>query len=660
MASNRCTSLMTRGATVAAFALLHCTVLTNSAAAQLERETDPGILVAVLQSDGASQMEKTLACKRLGQIGGKESVSALAPLLSDEKLSHPARIALEAISDPSAAEALRTAVPKLKGRLAVGAINSIGARRDAEAVPVLRERLADQDAEVAQAAAAALGKIATEAASQALEQSLQNAPQPVRAAIGKAWLDCAATLLEQKENAKAAAMFDRLRSAEVPKPIRLAATRGAILARGPVGAELLAAQLQANDRDEFDVAQRVCRELPGREVTLTLVGQLPSLALERRALAIAALGDRGDPAAQDAVMKLAKDEDAQVRTAALRALASLGDASAVPLLLEAAGQSDAEIAGAAQDSLAAIHSPEVDKTLAAALETAQGGARRYLLELAGRRHIAAAVPSILKAAEDSTPEIRLAAIRALGRTIGPQQMPVLARRVLAPGSAEETAAVREAIKTACARQSDKEACVQAILPCLSSASVETKVFLFELLGMLGGKAALEAVAAGALDSNEQIQDAATRVLGDWPTANAAPSLRTVAEKSQNAKFRIRSLRGYLRIARQFDMSEQDRLAMCREGFALAQRDEERALALEAAGRGGSQDSLDFVASHLGEPKLSEAASSAAVAVSEKLVAQRPKPVAAAMSQVLRTTKNQDTARRAEELLQQAKAQAEGK
>jgi HEAT repeat protein len=78
------------------------------------------------------------------EIGTKQAVPALAALLADPKLAHYARYGLEPIPDPSVDKALRDALGKIKGRPLVGVINSIGQRKDAE---------------VADAAAAALGRI---------------------------------------------------------------------------------------------------------------------------------------------------------------------------------------------------------------------------------------------------------------------------------------------------------------------------------------------------------------------------------------------------------------------------------------------------------------------------------------------------------------------
>ena len=111
-------------------------------------------LISVLQS-GAPAAEKAITCKKLAVYGSKEAVPALAPLLTDPDLSSWARIALEAIPDPAAVDALRDTLPKVQGRLLVGVINSLGFRHDTQSVNALVARLADADPEVASAAAAA-------------------------------------------------------------------------------------------------------------------------------------------------------------------------------------------------------------------------------------------------------------------------------------------------------------------------------------------------------------------------------------------------------------------------------------------------------------------------------------------------------------------------
>ncbi len=166
-------------------------------------------LIGVLQT--AAAPEKAIACKQLAIHGSKAAVPELAKLLADEQLTSWARIALEAIPDPAADEALRGRLGSLKGRLAVGTINSIGVRRDAGAVDPLIARLKDPDADVASAAAVALGRIAGAAATGALRQSLAAAPAGVRSAVAEGCILCAERLMADGKDKEAAEIYDEVR-----------------------------------------------------------------------------------------------------------------------------------------------------------------------------------------------------------------------------------------------------------------------------------------------------------------------------------------------------------------------------------------------------------------------------------------------------------------
>ncbi|MHC4505496.1 MAG: HEAT repeat domain-containing protein, partial [Planctomycetota bacterium] len=200
-------------------------------------------LVAVLKS-GAGFKERAAACRELARIGTREAVPALAALLGaegkDEKLSHMARYALETIPDPSVDEALRTALGRLKGRPLVGVIGSIGVRRDAGATEALARLLRDADPTVAQAAARALGRIATPGAADALEGALAGASRANRLAICEGLFRCAEKFVADHRRGRALAIYDRLRrSADAPHQLRAAALRGAVLTRGKEGLPLL-------------------------------------------------------------------------------------------------------------------------------------------------------------------------------------------------------------------------------------------------------------------------------------------------------------------------------------------------------------------------------------------------------------------------------------
>ncbi|HID78511.1 MAG TPA: hypothetical protein EYP56_21285, partial [Planctomycetaceae bacterium] len=374
-------------------------------------------LIAVLESD-APLFDKAKACQRLATIGTARAVPALARLLTDKQLSHYARYGLEPIPDRSADAALREALGKLEGGLLVGVINSIGMRRDRQAVEPLGELLGSRDADVAAAAAAALGRIASLEALQKLRGALGARPE-LRSSVADACLTAADMLVAEGGRADALALYDQLRRADVPKRHRVAALLSTIRLRGAEGLDLLVEQLAKADKDLFEAALSAAHQLPAAEVTRALLQRLDNLPPGRQALVIHVLGDLGDPAALPGVLGAARSGPHSVRLAAIQVLGKLPAVSALPVLLDTAVGEQEELAEAARRSLVQMESGEVDRVLAESLAKSRGKRLLLLVELAGQRGITAAAPTLVKLADHQDPAVAATAVAALGRTAGP-------------------------------------------------------------------------------------------------------------------------------------------------------------------------------------------------------------------------------------------------
>ena len=116
------------------------------------------------------------------------------------------------------------------------------------------------------------------------------------------------------------------------------------------------------------------------------------------------------------------------------------------------------------------------------------------------------------------------------------------------------------------------------------------------------------------------------------------------------KLRIRTLRGYIRIAQQMPLPPEQKLEMCEEAFRAAQRDEERRLVLAVLGHLPTTKALSLVVPHLADPACAEEAATAALGIGEKLVETEPRAVADAMGQVLESGVSGKKAAQAKALL----------
>ncbi len=414
---------------------------------------DEAQLIAVLKSD-ASQKEKADACRELAHVGTRNAVPVLAAMLGDEKLSHMARYALEPIPDPSVDDALRDALGKLKGRPLLGVIGSLGVRRDAKAVDALAKLLADADAETAQAAARALGKIGTAEAAKAVEAALAGAPAANHVAFCEGLFRCAEALAAAGNKAQSQAIYDGLRAfKQAPQQVRAGALRGAVLGRGKEGIPLLIEAVRGSDYVLSAAAARVSMEMPDAEVTAALAAELPNLPADKQILLVNALGRRGDASAGPALLALAAKGPDAVRLAAIRNVTRLGHAPALALLAELSLSGEGDLAAAARECLGGFPGQDADATIVGMLGHKDAKVRALAVELIGQRKAGRSAASLLKAAGDEEESVRLAALRALRDQAGVAELHALLGILVKARSAAETQAAESALGALCSRQS---------------------------------------------------------------------------------------------------------------------------------------------------------------------------------------------------------------
>jgi HEAT repeat protein len=609
--------------------------------------------ISVLQSDSPPG-DKAMACKQLAIYGGSEAVPTLAPLLADPELSSWARIALEVIPGKAADEALRNAARKLDGRLLIGVINSIGFRRDTRAVNVLETKLKGADPEVASAAAVALGRIGGDNAADALQKFLAKSPAEVRSAVAQGCILCAERFLAEKKQNKAAKLYEFVRKADVPKQRMLEATRGMILAKQADGLPLLLETLRSPDKALFALGLRTARELPGRAVTEALVAELRTINPEKRGVLLLAVADRNDDAVFPAILATARTGSKSLRLLTVDIMARLANPAGLPMLLDTLSDNDADLAQAAKAALAGWSGKEVDEQLAARLPRAIGSARLALIELVGQRHVTAAVPELVKAANESDSKTRAAGIKALGETVEVSDLGALTTALSKAKTDDEVAAVQAALESACTRIPDKAACANKLLPHLTASPVAAKCALLRVLGVVATPAALDAVQTGVADAQPAVRDTAIRVLADWPEPPALPALLDILRKSEDETHRFLALRGCLRLLESSEQSSQQKLTTFNELIARTQRTDDRKAILSGVANVADPAALKVVEPFLADAQVQAEAELAALKIAGSIAKSAPEEARAIASKIQAESKSQATRDRAAKLLSQMK------
>jgi len=634
---------------------------------------DESVMLEIWQRPGVEEellYLKMLASKRLGLYGTKAAVPVLVPRLDNDKDGFFARYALETIPgaevDAALCEALKTIE---KPAVLAGILTTLGVRGNPDSAATIQSFLTHADTDVRRAAGYAYALTSGNGGNDFFANALLN---PLFADSGFLF----AEQFEQKgDAAQAAKVYDALTTGNFKEFQKMAAIYRGILARGLDGADRLFQQFAPGlPRHQFDVGLKAARELPagGRgAVARVLMTQFAAQTDPlRKAKIVRSLGDRSDPESKAAALPmltaLARGENfapqgspapsettvaVAVRVAAIDALQNVGDASVVSVLIEAANQTEEpSVSVAAKNTLAILPGKEVDDAIVGLLEGDNPAIRVSAINLVAERRIFAASPVLVKALGDSDASVSEAAVSALGQIAGIEDLPVLLGLLRNAGSAEEATKLLNVLKSACTRFS-QDAAATEVAKALEGSSTALKTQLLDLLKEIAGTKSLEIVNGFAWGDDADMRNAATRILGEW---RSPPDLDRLAEAclrvaKESQEYKVRGLRSYIRLARQFDMPEERKLSMCQEVFDLADQDAEKMLIFDVFARVVSLTSLEKAASYLDNETFRERAADAVVTIGEKLQGKDAK-IVAAMRKVLEASKNDPVKARAQRVL----------
>lgn len=558
--------------------------------------------------------QKEVATRRLRQIGTAASVPALAALLNDEKLAHLARYALEDMPAKEAAAALRKAAAEGTGAARIGAIISLGARGDADAVPVVADALKDASLEQFTAAAGALGRIGTVEAAKALKAA--TAPEGGDAALGEGLLAAAEHLIKRTRNKEAVEIATLLQESRWPEQVRYGAFAVLINAERSKSSERLLAALAGEDAKLRDYAAFLVATMPRVSATRQLCDRLPSLPHAGQAALLTGLAGRKDAAARPAALNALSSPDPAVQLAAIRGLGAYGAAQDVARLASFLANGDAS--DTARTALAEMTASGVDAALAKATEKEGHAERKALLLGVLAERMAPQTNTLALAAlgSDAAP-VRLAALGALAKLGAKSEVPTLIEAVKKASDASERTEGANALAAIAGMQKDDV--LEPISTALAGASPELRVILLGSLLRIGSGNALAAYVANLAAGGEG-QDEAVRLFAGWPTQEAAQHLLEMAKTDE--AHRTDLLRGYVRLA----IAEQDaaaKMAKLNAAMEVAKRPEEIWIVLPGWGSLHTPESLARLNPLLDDAPVRNEAGLAMITAATALAKQGP-------------------------------------
>ncbi|HOW64724.1 MAG TPA: HEAT repeat domain-containing protein [Candidatus Paceibacterota bacterium] len=608
--------------------------------ARADEEQD---LIAILQSS-ADIPQKCAACQRLRVVGTGESVPALAPLLLQEGTAHAARYALEGMPSREAGDALREALEKATGPIRIGLVDSLGWRHDTHAVSRLSPLLQNEDAALASAAAAALGRIGSEDSRMALLRARDQVPPPVQSGILNGLLLCAEQLLSANKAKDAATLYGALHDPKYAPAIRAAAWRGLVRADADSRVNLILAALSGQDQPIRDAALKVVRELKDPKVIQACQSQWKALP-EAAQLAVLdaqiALGTEG----LSTIRTATESAYSSVRVAAWQALGDAGTTADIPGLVTAAAGTQTEERNAARDALSRLRGTGASEAMLAHLDNAAPAEKVELLRALGERGDASAADVLVKNAIAGPDPVRLAALESLRILAIPDTLQPLLDLASESQSDSERDPILRALYAVCQASRDQEKTGLVVLESLNRYSAAGRRQVLPLLAELATPAALNAAQTAARDTHPALAREAIRVLALWPNPSPAPFLIEFSRASNDPTLQTLALRGGIEVAGQ-EADPAKRLLLLKQAMAAAKRSDEKKQALGQMGQTPLPEALEIVLTTLTDASLANEAGLAAVSIAEKIAEANPKLAADAATQVLAKCKTADIVKRA--------------
>jgi HEAT repeat protein len=601
-------------------------------AACTARGADERQLIAVLQSN-VGAVEKCAACQQLRTIGTAESVPALAALLSDERVGHAARYALEGMPYAEAGSALREAIGKTSGPVKAGLIDSVGWRGDTRAVGLLIPLLSDGDAAVATAAAAALGRIGGDDAEPALAAACEKSKGETGIAAAEALLQCAERRLSASDDVQAAGLYDKVMAAGPSSVIRAAAWRGLALSDGERRGSLVVETLGGGDETLRPVAFKLVRETEDGQLVKTCMQNWKTLPGDAQVLLIDVISARSYRAWLADIVKACSSSQEAVRVAAIKAVGVLGDSANVALLAEHSARTSGIEQAAAAESLGILKGPNVNMALAAELKSADNSGKVVICRALLERNAVDAAPALVEAARTNGGGVRAEALKALRDLAGKDEIPALVELLATSGPTQRDDAGKTlaAVARRCGARGEA---TELLLAKYSLADAPgLKNALLAAMGEIQDGKALPVLLAALSknDSDSQIRTTAIKALGAWPSYEPAKALLDISRSSKDRTERVLALRGCIDLTAAHAPADQ-KLADYEQVLKIAEDNEKRRVLGKLADI-KNPAALKMAQGYLSSPETANEAALAVTAIGGAIYSKEPEAVAAAMHKV---------------------------
>ncbi|MCX7045648.1 MAG: HEAT repeat domain-containing protein [Candidatus Sumerlaeota bacterium] len=617
--------------------------------ADADRKLFTGALIEALEGN-AQAIVKEFLLQQIRLTGGPENIAALAKFLSDENLCEPTAQFLVTVRGEQAAAALRAALPSAQGKRRITILKALGDLQDAQAAPLALKDAASDDQVLRLTALYALGASGNPAAIEPLAKASASPSRYEQSDATRYYLLLARRLSELNKKDPAAKICRELYKNRADEPnVQTAALTQLALTLGAEALPDLTAALQNPSNQVKEAVMGIAAGVPGEAVTRWFMDRMKSAPAERAAI-LAKLLKRGDKVALPAVIEAIKDGAPAVRRAAITAAGEIGGKDALPALLEVLGAKDEGERRAARDAMMTIRD-DIAPWIAENLKSAAPAAKAGLIRVLAGRGAANQREAVLAATNDADDDVRAASLEALGVLGDATLLPMLIERLSIAKTGAERDASEKAVASLAAKTGDLDKAAALILEALKKAAGPAKASLIKVIGSVPSPAALPAVNEAIKDSDKGVQDAAFKVLTEWPDLKVAPDLLALARTAQPEKRQILAARGYIRLADKARATQSEVAArMFQDAVEIARRPDEKKQLLGALSELKNLQMLKIAQGMLTEEAVRNEACVAVLKIAGETKKKNKAETAAALKALLEVSQDKKDRKSAQDIL----------
>lgn len=583
----------------------------------------------------ADKDSKQFVIYQLQQVGGDESVSTLAALLTDKDLCGPAARALARIGTEAAGSALTAALSGDDAETQKHVVEAIGEARVQGAEPALL-KLAGQGKPNQKEVLYALGQTGTAASIPTLSGAAAAADYTTEdTGANEAYIallkhiatggDAETALKSARKLLKDATKAGAVQTREAAEQIILSLLtaddaqkdvvkamkdadkdyRNAVLsyasgfATQPLYVELLKTAVKSKSGElKTDILNFLAREARSSQ--------------EKRDL-IRTSELKWDQPTMQILHGLVSNADPEVAKADIWLLNAIADKASIAVLARQLGSDNDTIIATVQDALA-TYDGAINSEVARAIGSASDKGKVAGIELLAGRKATTNLGTVLQQTESSSAAVRTAAYSALKDLVSPQDFTKMCG-MLEEASDDAVPYMQQAVTATLAGQ-DADTQVRSISQRMNQAGSKGHLY-YAVLAATGQEKALTAIVEGLSSPNATMSNAAFQALLQWPDNRASEYLYDIC-KAGDSRF-DRALSRYVELSSSSELTGENQLIQLREAMEVARTDQQRTLILQKIGGTGTFLAMMYAGQFIDTPALQQTAAKAVmdIAVAHK-------------------------------------------